>query len=363
MSHPVTYTGNRAAGHDTHRDRDIMVAVLRPIQLVAGAIVIVAAISHVIAQPQQAAEPERLLRQAEAKAKAGEYALAIELYKRADQLKPRAAISCFIGLAYVRSAAWAQAELAFDACRRRVSDADPAPPWLPKAQRELETKIERSNVPVVVFRVYSNDPDVSLLISGWPAGDRFAPRQLHLPAGRYWVDAVGSDGRSVRTEFDVTAANVEVDIDLNQSTKRSGDPHGPGASAATRPGTPTATDSPLVAHPPAVSSDRNRSRGAVGYALLGGGGLAVAAGAVGHILAARDRAAMETSSSAWDEHRTAFGRERIIAVSGYAVGAALVAAGTYWLLRSSDSERSVTVAPIVSSLTDGPMGLALEWSQ
>lgn len=336
----------------------------RSIQLVAGAIFVVAAIPHAAAQTSQAAEPERLLQEAETKAKAGEYALAIELYKHADQLQPRAAISCFVGLAYVRSAAWAQAELAFDACQRRVNDADPAPAWFAKAQRELETKIEVARVPVVQFRVHSDDRAVQLSISGWPAGESFAPRRLHLPPGHYWVDAVGADGRSVRTEFDVTEANVTVEIDLTQSTqRRGGESRGTGASSATRPAGADATDSSLVRHAPGSSSDRNKPRGAVGYALIGGGGLAVAVGAVAHILAARDRAAMETSATAWDAHRTAFGRERIVAIGGYAVGAALVAAGTYWLFRSSASERSVTVAPIVSGLSDRHVGFALEWSQ
>lgn len=333
--------------------------MIRSIQLVACAFFVVAATSRVAGQPPQSAESERLLREAEVKAKAGQYAAAIELYKRSDELQPRAAISCFIGLAYVRTAAWAQAELAFDACRRRVSDGDPAPAWLAKAQRELETKIEVARVPTVVFRVHASDPEVPLSISGWPAGESFAPRQLHLPAGHYRVDAVGADGRSVRTEFDVTDSTVTVEIDLNQSPKRSV----AGNASATPPSGAEAASSPVVTHDPAPPSGRKKRSRVVGYALLGGGSLAVAVGAAAHVLAARDRTAMEASAAAWDAHRAAFERERVDAIGGYAVGAALLSVGTYLVFRSSGSERAVTVAPMVSAASDHPLGLALEWSQ
>lgn len=313
-----------------------------------GAILVASTGNAGLAQPSQPADPDQLLRDAEALGKSKQYASAIELYKRADHIKPRAANACHIGLAYLRSAAWSQAELAFDSCRSRATDDDPAPRWIDKAQAELDKLIRDARMPAVTFVVRPEGAAARLAMVGWPADESFAPRTLHLPIGAHRVDATSS-GRTVRTDFTITGPTLTVEINVTP-------PPAPiDLSAAAKNHANAASKTPDADS----AASRKRPSRVLGYSLIGAGGVAVAVGAVSHVLAARDRARMETSAEAWDANRAAFSRERVVAIAGYSVGAALVAAGTYWLLRTPERNQTTAIAPLVS---DQVMGLTLEWS-
>ncbi len=125
-------------------------------------------------------------------AKAGRYSDAIDAFKAADRLEPRASHVCLIALAYTRRELWPQAEIFLDKCHSRADANDPLPEWVPLADRQLAERLASANVAAVTIAV---DPDVpaALAVSSFAPDETFAPRTIHLAPGRH-VISVAAEG-------------------------------------------------------------------------------------------------------------------------------------------------------------------------
>lgn len=297
-----------------------------------------------VTSPAARAEANALVKEGEEMAKAGRFTHAVERFKQADAKRPRAAHACFIGLAYLRHEALAQAELFFERCEERAAPSDAPPAWLPKAKSELKRKIAEGNVPSVTFSV-TTTASVRLIIVGWPADETFAPRGLPLPAGRYVLEATGDGLPSKRQEFTVGSAPMKVLIDTTPP------PLAPSPPAVETPTTPSQVSTKPKAGPPVSPPNRRRTWGLV----VGAVGLASAAGGgVAHVLAALDRSKMLVSEEEWDRHKASFTTKRTVAISGYSLGAALLSTAAYLYF-------SGETPPVGVSAALGGGGVVVTW--
>jgi hypothetical protein len=86
-------------------------------------------------------------------AKNGKFSEAIDAFKEADRLAPRASHACLIALAYTRRELWPQAEIFFTLCHQRATEWDPLPDWLPLAEKTLADHLASANVAEVEIRI------------------------------------------------------------------------------------------------------------------------------------------------------------------------------------------------------------------
>lgn len=122
-------------------------------------------------------------------AKQGNYAAAIDKFKAADKLEPRASHACLIALAYTRRNLWPQAEIWRTTCHERASGGDPLPEWMPAADKQIDDAIATANVAAVTIRVEPAVAAVQLTVSSFAPDETFAPRVIHLPPGIHTIFA------------------------------------------------------------------------------------------------------------------------------------------------------------------------------
>src|SRR5690606_20883724 len=96
---------------------------------------------------------ERLRARGEQLAKDGRYTEAIDAFKAAEKIEPRARHACLIALAYTRRELWPQAEIFLEQCEQRATPADPIPEWVPTARQQLAERLATVNVAPVDIRV------------------------------------------------------------------------------------------------------------------------------------------------------------------------------------------------------------------
>jgi tetratricopeptide (TPR) repeat protein len=150
---------------------------------------------------------DALVEQGERFAKAGRLTDAINAFKRADRIEPRARHACLIGLAYVRRELLPQAELFLDACRERADQRDPLPDWFALAEVELRRKLASSDHAPIAIRVEPNDRAAAtrFTVSSFAPDETFSPRPLHLPIGTHLVK-LQTDGREIASR-EITIAD------------------------------------------------------------------------------------------------------------------------------------------------------------
>src|SRR5688572_3278724 len=100
------------------------------------AIVLCGVLAHAHAE-----DVSQLRARGEELAKEGRFSEAIDAFKAADRISPRADHACLIALAYTRRELWPQAEIFISKCHQRVSPDNPAPDWLPKAEQEISHRL------------------------------------------------------------------------------------------------------------------------------------------------------------------------------------------------------------------------------
>lgn len=136
-----------AAVHAARTSRDKLAAMMGP-----GGAALVAAVAVTLAARVVEADgdgdpdPDALVAEGEDLARRGEYSRAIARFKQAERIEPHAANACRIALTYLRRELWPQAEIFLAQCRQRSSTADPAPGWLPEAEKELASKLAEVDV-------------------------------------------------------------------------------------------------------------------------------------------------------------------------------------------------------------------------
>src|SRR5512143_861795 len=112
--------------------------------LVAALVVVAPVVGH-------ADDREALQAKGEQLAKEGRYNDAIDAFKAADRIQPRASHACLIALAYTRREAWPQAELFLSICHQRANAGDPLPDWVPQADQMIKERLASANLAEVTI--------------------------------------------------------------------------------------------------------------------------------------------------------------------------------------------------------------------
>jgi hypothetical protein len=285
-------------------------------------------------------------------AKAGRLTEAIEAFKTADRIEPRARHACLIALAYIRRELWSQAEVFLAACRDRADPQNPLPDWFDLAERELRERLATSEVAPVVVRVEpaSAAIDAQVAISSFAPDERFAPRTIHLPVGTHLITATHA-GREVRKEV-VVVNRVPREVVLDFT-----------ASAPTGASTQALRGEPV----PARSRSRSRSRW-VPQVITAVGGALVVAGAGYHVFAfkpTRDDladAADDPDPAAYNRLEDRFDSRRRATLALYGVGAAAVITGLA-LRMTVYRDRPEDAVRVSAGVVDGGGVVGLEWQR
>lgn len=285
-----------------------------------------------VARAETAAELEA---KGEAFAKDGRYSDAIEAFKAADRIAPRASHVCLIALAYTRRELWPQAEIFLDQCHQRATAADPLPAWVPLADQQLHDRLASANVAAVTIEVAPAVPAM-LAVSSFAPDETFAPRTIHLAPGHHVISVEAVGYEPAQQAIDIADRNDRrVVIEL----------HRPGARVVVPP--------PSVAH--AAPSK-------VPWIVMGAGGAVALAGLATHVFLLqpiRDKLAHAQTTAEYDGYGDSFTARRTATLVLYGAGIATIATGIalrYTVFKHD--EVSVALAP-----TPGGAMLAVGWQR
>ena len=151
---------------------------------------------------------EELRTRGEQRAEDGRSTEAIDAFKAAEKIEPRARHACFIALAYTRRELWAQAEIFLDSCHQRASVSDPLPEWVPMVDELLKQRLALA-APVEI-RVEPADADVQLAVSSFANDELMKPRTIHLPPGRHVIIATAKGFNDAQKTIEVTDKSPQV---------------------------------------------------------------------------------------------------------------------------------------------------------
>ncbi|MFN0245492.1 MAG: hypothetical protein ACKV2T_01205 [Kofleriaceae bacterium] len=275
-------------------------------------------------------------------AKDGRYTEAVDAFKAAERIEPRARHSCLIALAYIRRELWPQAEIFLEQCETRATQADPVPEWVPTAKQQLAERLATVNVAPVVIKVEPAGVDVKLAVSSFAPDELFGPRLIHLPPGRHVIIATAKGYNDSQKTIEVADKSPqEIVITMLPITMGTG-PDGP---------TPGVTEAPSK----------------VPVFIMGGGGVVVLGAIASHVFyykAKRDdleRAGDAGDQMAYNRNLPPFNRARMITIGLYALGGAAVITGLVLKLTVFDGKESPAQVSVVP--TDGGGMLTVGWSR
>jgi hypothetical protein len=272
---------------------------------------------------------EELRARGEQLAKDGRFTEAIDAFKAAERLEPRARHSCLIALAYTRIEYWPQAEIFLAECEARATPADPVPEWVPMAKQQLAERLATVNVAPIEIKVEPAGVDVKLAVSSFASDELFSPRTIHLRPGRQTIIATAKGYNDAQKTIEVPADRSPQTVTITMLP----------VGAGTHPDAPTPT--------PAV--DRPASK--VPLAVMATGGGLVVIGAVLHGFYYRparndlDRAA---SLAIYKARENRYDTSRAITLGVYGVGAATLITGVilkYTVFKATEAPVEVSVTP------------------
>ena len=287
---------------------------------------------------------EEMRARGEQLAKDGRYSEAIDAFKAAERIEPRARHACLIALAYTRREAWPQAEIWLAQCEARATPADPLPEWVPVAKQQLAERLATVNVAAVNITVEPAGADVKLSVSSFAPDELFAPRAIHLPPGRHVITATAKGyndaQKTVEIADDKAPQTVTITMFPIEAHKL-----GPGGGPATGQPPPAASKVPLVV-------------------MSTGGGL-ILVGAALHLFyfrPARNDLANTTVLADYNGTLTTkFERSRNITIAVYGIGAATLITGLilkFTVFKAKESPVEVSVTP-----HDGGGMVTVGWSR
>ena len=275
------------------------------------------------AMPAYADERGDLQAKGEAQAKDGRFADAIESFKAADRIEPRAVHACLIALAYSRRELWPQAELFWARCQDRAKAGETLPDWIPLAEEKITSGLRAANIVQIAIEVMPATAKAQVTVSSFAPDEVFEPRTIYLPPGTHvvFVKAEGF-GEAQRTVEVKPSAPQRVTIELT--------PVG------------VVTEKLPVTPPP----PRAKKPGTV---FLIAGGAAIALGIGAHAWMAFERGALVDADEAndrdaYDSHSGKFDIARIATVGLYVAGAALIVTGI--VKRTSTKTESTRVSAV-----------------
>lgn len=285
----------------------------------------------------RADQRQDLQQRGEQQAKDGRYADAIDSFKQADKIQPRASHACLISLAYTRRELWSQAQLWMATCHQRATPSDPLPDWVPLAEKQIKERLQTANVAEVTIDVKPAGARAKFWVSSFAPDEMFEPRTITLPFGTHVIFAKldGSDEAPKQHTLQITDKSpqrVEIDFDAVDVRPPSGG---------------DVTPVPVGPQPEQPGAPNNT----LSNALLIGGGVALLGGGVAHLLMGRARSNLEearttgdlTKYRAWEP---AFDRWKPIAITLYVVGGGAAISG-YLIRKKYGSEApSVSATPL-----------------
>ena len=158
---------------------------------------------------------EELQAKGEQLAKEARFGEAIDAFKAADRLQPRASHACLIALAYTRKEAWPQAEMFLSICHQRANAGDPLPDWVPLAEQQIKDRLSGANVAAVKIDVRPAGVAAKVTVSSFAPDEVFDPgTTIHLPFGTHVIfsRAQGYPEQQVTVQIkDKTAQQIVID--------------------------------------------------------------------------------------------------------------------------------------------------------
>lgn len=277
-------------------------------------------------------------------AKDGRYSEAIDAFKQAERIEPRARHSCLIALAYTRRELWPQAEIFLEQCESRATPADPLPEWVPVAKQQLAERLAAVNVAPVEIKVEPAGTEVKLAVSSFAPDELFSPRTIHLPPGRHVIIATAQGYSDAQKTIEVTDRSPQT---VTITMLPLDDKKGVG---------PDGTHPPPLPPPPAKSK--------VPLAIMATGGGVILVGAALHLFyykPAREDLATTQNLMAYNGALTDRWRtRRLVTIGVYSVGAVTLLTGlvlNYTVFKQkSESSAQVSVTP-----TDGGGMVSVGW--
>ncbi len=289
-------------------------------------------------------------------AKDRRYSEAIDAFKAADRLEPRALHACLIALAYTRREAWPQAEIFLDQCEKRATPADPLPDWVPTAKQQLAERLAAVNVAAVEIVVVPAGVAAKLAVSSFAPDELFEPRTIHVPPGRHSITVTAKGYRDMQQTVEVkdrTPQRVSITM-VPVATEPPPTVERPSAAPSTpAPSTPQPSTAAPASKLPVI--------------VMGvGGALAVAGGAIHATLFRTARADMVDAAAmgdkaAFDDAEQRFDRYRALSIGFYAAGAVTLGTGIVLALTRHESKEPVHVT--VSPIGDRGGMVTVGWTQ
>lgn len=291
----------------------------------------------VTAGAAQADDREVLQAKGEQLAKDGRFGDAIEAFKAADKIQPRASHACLIALAYTRRELWPQAELFLSICHERAKAGDPLPDWVGLADQQIRERLASANVVEVVIDVKPATAQVT--VSSFAPDEVFAPRTIHLPLGTHVIFAKADGYEPAQATLEITGkAPQHIEITLKPIAA-----------------TPTP---PVDSVQPTTTTTEKR-----GKPLILAGGAAIGAGVLAHVWMGFEHGKLQDAHDnndpdLYDAHSGRYDAARISTVGLYGVGAVCLGIGLY--LRSTSKE-SPAVAAL--PLPEGGALVSIGWER
>jgi hypothetical protein len=274
-------------------------------------------------------------------AKQSRWTEAIESFKAADKISPRASHACLIALAYIRRELWPQAEVFLNLCHQRATASDPVPDWVQLAETQLRERLANQKVAPVNIRIVPETlaKRAMFSVSSWAPDELFSPTTIHLPRGKHLITATVDGRPAIEQQIEITDnAPREIILDFDHRSE----------------------DKPVR---PLMVHGARRSKLAPNV-ITGIGGAALIGGVAYHLLAfkkTRDDLAAATAAgdtAAYDALSDRFDARRRNTILLYGAGTVLVATGIvlrYTLFHDPE-------APVAAlAVTPGGAVATVEW--
>jgi hypothetical protein len=269
-----------------------------------------------LARADSAAERQA---QGEQLAKDGRFTEAIDAFKAAERLEPRASHSCLIALAYIRRELWPQAEVFLSDCHQRANASDPLPDWVPLAEQQIAERLQNANVAAVEIKVEPATAHAKLTVSSFAPDEVFEPRTIHLPPGHQVIIANAPGFEQTRYELDVPDKTPQHIVITMQK---------PGDHVV----------APVVPSTRAYTTDKT---------LIKFGLYTVAAGGVAYLVMGAGWLKIKNGGNFGTAYEKMYDGGRVAAVGLWAVGAVLVGTGFYLRHKHDGESATVTAMPLM----------------
>ena len=288
------------------------------------------------------ARADQMVREGAALGEAGHWDAAIERFRAAEALFPRAIHDCNIGLAYARSKRPHLGWLHLGMCQARSDEALPS--WVESRRREAETQMTRGDFARVEISVGDGGvAGAEVVVESLAGAVVRPPVEVWLPLGEHRFSATAPEHLPKAGRLTVgSRERVSLVLSFVPEPTRPDVPVEPDVVPPVEPDVVPPEPSPITPPDEAPSASRTGAWVAFGVGLA-----AVAAGGVLYAVAAdtSDEANRLPPGETFDETLAAFERERAFSYGLLGAGAVSAGVGLVLLLLPEDMPKA-TVTPL-----------------